>query len=355
VHRTPRRPAAPIDSIAPVDWELFDVEGYFAATDAPSAFGVRPAHGDRWRTMPVSTARGCVFSCTFCHIVYQHDAYRHRSVEAIVAEVGDVMDRYGANYVNFWDDLTFYKLSQAERIVDGLLASGRRFHWSAAVRTDLFGNPRIPRARRLEVAHKFAEAGCLALGYSLESGSEAILEMMNKRVKVAYFEEQVAILREAGITSNTSVVLGYPIETRETIRQTFDLCERNGIYPSIGFLLPLPDTGMYAWARDRGHIPDEDAYLDGITERQDICLNLTALSDAEILDEIQRGGARLSEALGLGLSADRLIRTGGYRRHTRVGDGAEDGTPERPVRNQNDVSFGYSRQVFDLGPGGRGA
>ena len=132
------------------------------------------------RTMPVTTARGCVFSCTFCHIVYQHDAYRHRSADEIVSEVADVMDRYGANYINFWDDLTFYKLSQAERIVDGILDSGRHFHWSAAVRTDLFGNPKLPYERRLEVARKFKAAGCLALGYSLESGNPSILEMMKK-------------------------------------------------------------------------------------------------------------------------------------------------------------------------------
>ncbi len=338
---TPRRKAAPIDQLPMPDWDLFDVDRYFAETDAPSAWGT--TQGDAtWRTMPVATARGCVYKCTFCHIVFKHDPYRHRCAEGVLQEVRRNIEGYGANYINFWDDLTFTKLAQAEKLVDAILGSGLRFAWSAAVRTDLFGNRQIPYERRLEVAQKFRDSGCLTLGYSLESGNAEILAMMNKRVRVDYFEEQVRLLREVGITSNTSVVLGYPIETRDTIRETFDLCERNGVYPSVGFLLPLPDTEMYDYARRNGFIPDEDAYLDSITERQDICLNMTALEDEAILHAIQEECSRLNRSLELGLADDELIRTGGYKQHT-------------PKRNQGDTSFSYSQQVFEPPPGDGGA
>lgn len=187
----------------------------------------------------------------------------------------------------------------------------------------------------------------MALGYSLESGNERILEMMQKRIRADWFAEQVAILREVGITSNTSVVFGYPIETRDTIRETFAMCERVGVYPSVGFRLPLPDTGMYAYALEHGHITDENAFLDSITERQDICLNMTRMSDQEILDEITRGCARLNELLGLGLSEKTFVRTGGYRKHTKWRNQG------RPQRNENDVSFNYSNQMFDTEPDNR--
>ncbi len=337
---TDRRRAGPIDSFAPPDWSLFDLEGYFEATDSASAWGVR-ADGKIWRTMPVATARGCVFKCTFCHIVYKHDPYRHRSPDAVIDEIQHHVETHGANYINFWDDLSFYKLDQAEKFVDSLLEADLDIAWSAAVRTDLFGQTQIPYERRLEVARKFRRAGCLTLGYSLESGSAAILEMMNKRVQVEFFEEQIRVLNEAGITSNTSIVVGYPIETRETLRETFDLCERNRIYPSVGFLLPLPDTEMYDYAKERGFITDEDAYLDSITERQDVCLNMTSLTDEEIMQEINRGCERLNQALSLGLTEERFIRTGGYRKHTEE--------KSKPRRNTGDTSFNYSGQFF--GPG----
>ena len=149
------------------------------------------------------------------------------------------------------------------------------------------------------------------LGFSLESANAGeILEMMNKKIKAEYFIEQVRILEEAGISSSISVVFGYPIETPETIKETFDLCFEAKLYPSIGYLLPLPSTGMYEYAKTHGFITNEDQYLDSITERQDLCLNMTQMSDEEVKMHIADGAENLNKKLKLGLSNDTLIRTG---------------------------------------------
>ena len=118
---------------------------------------------------------------------------------------------YKANYITFWDDLSFASLPQAERFADAILESGLDFKWNAAVRVDLFGNPKHPLERRLAVAKKFKAAGCMDLGFSLESANKEILEMMNKRIEAKYFLEQVRILKEVGIHCSISVVFGYPI------------------------------------------------------------------------------------------------------------------------------------------------
>jgi radical SAM superfamily enzyme YgiQ (UPF0313 family) len=349
-HQTPKRKACKIDELPTIDWDLFNYAKYFEKSDHASSEGLVFDLGRPPRVMPVATARGCVFKCTFCHYVFWDDPYRHRSPESILSEVRRNIDRYGATYINFWDDLSFSHLKQAEAIADAILASGLKFNWNAAVRSDLFGSPKYPVERRLEVAHKFKEAGCLNLGFSLESANQEILDMMNKRIKAEYFLDQVAVLREVGITCSASVVFGYPMETRETIQQTFDMCLEGGIYPSIGFLLPLPYTGMYSWAREHGYIPDEDRYLESITERQDICLNVTQLSDAEIMDCIKRGASELNTQLQLGLSEDRFVRTGGYRNHIKETSTASRPPldPEAIKRNENDVSFNYSQVVFDI-------
>ena len=95
-------------------------------------------------------------------------------------------------------------------------------------------------------------------------------------------------MKQSGIIVDTSVVFGYPTETKETIKQTFDQCLKAGLYPSIGFLMPLPYTVMYDYAKANGFITDEDRYLESITERQDICLNMTKMSNEEIMDNIER-------------------------------------------------------------------
>ena len=107
------------------------------------------------------------------------------------------------------------------------------------------------------------------------------------------------------------------IETKDTIKETLDLCYKVGVYPSIGYLLPLPYTGMYQWAKDNGFIKCENQYLDSISERQDLCLNLTKLNDNEIMHEISKGADDLNKRLDLGLKKEKLLKTGGYRKHTK--------------------------------------
>ena len=165
---------------------------------------------------------------------------------------------------------------------------------------------------------------------------------MDKRVSVGDFDESVRILRLAGIAIDTSVVFGYPTETPETIQETFDQCARNELYPSVGVLLPLPYTEMYEYAKEHGYITDEDAYLTGITERQDICLNMTQMNDEKLLGLLKDGLEILNDQLDLGL--DDLIRTGGERNHTKHVE--LPGEEQIMTRNENDFSFNYSAATF---------
>ena len=341
------RKACDINELPMIDWDLFEVPKYLNSYQW-TAFGV--SKDVKSVILPLSAARGCTFRCTFCHFVYWEDPFRYRSPERIVEEIRRNIEKYGATYINFNDDLTLSSLVQTERLADAILASGLKFDWSAAVRTDLFGKPNFSYERRLSVAKKLKESGCRTLSFSLEHANDEILKMMEKHVKKEYFSEQMKVLREVGIMASCSVIFGYPMETTETIQETFDFCFQNKVYPSIGFLMPLPYTKMYEYAIENGFIRDEDAYLDSITERQDICLNMTKLSDEEIMGEIKKNALKLNQMLEIGLDASSLIKTGGPIKHTNLktqlkADGALD--PDKIERNENDFSFNYSQATFD--------
>ena len=96
--------------------------------------------------MPVVTARGCAFRCTFCHFVFENDPYRYRSPQNIILEIKRNIQDYGCNYISFWDDLSFASLPQAERFADTIITSGLKFFWSAAVRVDLLETQSMPLA-----------------------------------------------------------------------------------------------------------------------------------------------------------------------------------------------------------------
>ncbi len=340
-----RKGVKKLDDFPMIDWSIFDTEAYFKKSYA-RAFGLE---GQEVRVMPVVTARGCAFRCTFCHFVFENDPYRYRSPENIILEIKRNIEQYDCNFISFWDDLSFASLPQAERFADAIIASGLKFFWSAAVRVDLFGNPKHEFNRRLAVAQKFKEAGCLSLGFSLESANKEILEMMNKKIEAQYFLNQVEVLDQVDITSMISVVFGYPIETHSTINETFQMCKDAGIYPSMGYLLPLPATGMYDYALKNGYIVNEDRYLDLITERQDLCVNMTKMSDEEVKAAIAEGAENLNKHLKIGLDKNKLLRTGGYNKHTNSKRIKKlKSSSQKLTREKNSLILNYNEAEFDV-------
>ena len=178
------------------------------------------------------------------------------------------------------------------------------------------GKP-IPRKERLDLAKKFVKAGCVSVAYSLESGSDEILKVMNKKIESKYFKEQVHICREAGLVTNTSLVIGYPQETSETISHTMSQLEKLKVYPSTGFLLPLPETGMWNHAIENNYIKDIDSYLTQITERQDFSLNMTEMSEEDLKSETLEWLKRLNKNFNYNVKQEALIKTGGADNHSK--------------------------------------
>ena len=358
--KNPRRKACNVDDLPMINWELFEVEKYLKRSDYSQAEGLLVDLDNPPIIMPISTARGCAFKCTFCHYVFWDDKYRCRSPKNIVKEAERNITKYGASYFNFWDDLSFASLQQAERLVDEIIDSKLKFNWAATIRADLFGNPKRNYEKRFNIATKFKQAGCLAVNFALESGDENILKMMNKRINTEFFYKTVDMMKEVDIIVSTTVIFGYPIETKETIRKTFEMCKTNRLYPSIGYLMPLPYTGIYSYAKDNGFIKDDDEYLTNLTERQDFGINMTQLSNDELIDTIKAEALKLNSYLGIDLNENSLIKTGGYRSHSK--ETAENARLTKQAKNLFDIkgdahqnpndltlNLNYAKAKFDYG------
>ena len=343
---TDHRKVGSINAFPFINWEHFDVERYISQKVKIPSISDLPDQ-EEVRSMPIISARGCAFRCSFCHFVYWDDPYRNRTPDSILGEIKHLIEKYNVNHIDFFDDLTFASAHQVRKLCDAIEKSGLKFKWSASVRVDLFSRANLSYDDALQVAKRMKANGCIASGFALESGNKEILEMMNKKINPDEFLTTVKIMREAKIYVPISVIFGYPIETKDTIKETFDQCLKAGIYPSIGFLLPLPYTAMYDYAKANGFITDEDRYLDSITERQDICVNMTKLSDKEILDEIKIGAAKLNDMLKLGLTEETYIKTKGYKTSKKFFEKEKHRLdPKKIKRIKNDVSFNWSQKTF---------
>jgi radical SAM superfamily enzyme YgiQ (UPF0313 family) len=150
------------------------------------------------------------------------------------------------------------------------------------------------------------------MAFSIENANPRILQAMNKKISHKNTVEHAITLSKAGITPLTSVIFGYPQETPETIKATLQLCEQCNIYPSVGYLQPLPGTPIYQMACSNGFIPDELEYLLSAGDRQDLHINMTSMSDLEFKECVINGLRDLSRKMGLEF-ADPL-KTGVYQK-----------------------------------------
>jgi hypothetical protein len=83
----------------------------------------------------------------------------------------------------------------------------------------------------------------------------------------------------------------------------------NNIWPSIGYLLPQPDSVMYDYAVKNGYINNEEDYLLAMGDRQDLRMNLTKMTDEEFQNNVIENAQRCSDALNMGFNKDNLIKT----------------------------------------------
>lgn len=302
-----RKPIADISAIPMIDYSLFDTPAYVEA----SRFAVLepfPMPLEEIRPFAVNTARGCIADCTFCYHVFKGQPYRYRSEASIMAEAAFLAETYGVNYFFLHDDLSLFSKPRAQRLAEAIFASGLRMHWWGTCRAGLFDS-----TDDVSLLDDLKRSGCVGLSYSLENASPEILQAMNKRITPEEFVRQAGLLEKVGLSNYTSLVFGYPQETEDTIAKTFDTCIQARVCPSVGYLLPLPGSVMYAYCLDRGIILDEEDYFLRLGDRQDLRINLTAMPDDEFEGCVNHHVERLNKALGIQADSEDLLRNERYK------------------------------------------
>lgn len=290
-----------LDDIGYPDWTLFDLEKY----NQYALVNVNQLSKEKTRSFPLSTARGCPYSCSFCYHVFKGQPYRRYPDACIAREIVRLHEDFGAGFMSLWDELSFPTVKSIESFLDALETLGFPVGWEAPCRAGLLKQEHLPLVRRMKAL------GCDSISFSLENAEPEILAAMNKRISVDDFVEQALVLQEGGVIPLTSVIFGYPQETEASIAKTLEVCERCNIFPSVGFLLPLPGTPIYDWAVETGHIGDEMEYLLRIGDRQDFHINLTQLSDERLVGLVSEGLMGLAERQGLKLES--VFKTGTYQ------------------------------------------
>ena len=181
------------------------------------------------------TSRGCCFSCSFCGLDESHKTVKNRSPEKVVEEIQEIKEKYGITKFNFQDDTFTMNKKRLYHLLDLFkpLNIGFRCHGRAGL-------------DKQEDYVRLKEAGCDMLSWGIESGSQKMLDLMNKQSTVKQNEDVIKWAKEVGITSRTFFILGFPGETKETMEETKRFIERtNPDQYFVSNFVPYPDTDVW--------------------------------------------------------------------------------------------------------------
>ncbi len=197
------------------------------------------------RILPVVTSRGCPFTCSFCvtHKMY-HNTFRMRSPKNVVDELEWLKNTFGAEAFSFYDDMLTYDKKRIYDICDDIKSRKINLPWDCQSRVNTISK---------EMVFKMAEAGCLEIFFGVETGSPQILKEMGKKTSIEQNEQAIKWAKEAGIFVAISVVIGYPGETKDTIKQTLDFIRK--MKPDDAFLCvatPSPGSELYTIIQNKG-------------------------------------------------------------------------------------------------------
>ena len=196
-----------------------------------------------WRCYPIEASKGCRYRCAFCgdrDLGHQ----RMRSPEAVVHELREVHERFGARLFRFMDSNLTSWPEQTETLCRLLQRERLPIEWSCYARIDnLLSRPTLAAAMR--------RAGCRWLFYGIESGCDAILRAMNKGYNRADALSAVRLAREAGLYVHGNFIVGFPGETTASVDETIGLVREAGLAVVNFQCLGLPADSVTARLRSR--------------------------------------------------------------------------------------------------------
>jgi anaerobic magnesium-protoporphyrin IX monomethyl ester cyclase len=214
-------------------WDLIDIEKYRRVW--------RRAHG--YFSLNMAASRGCSFRCTWCAKPIWGNQYLQRPAADMAAEMLHLKRHYRPDHIWFADDIFGFKVDWVREFGAALAAAGGGVPFTIQLRADLV-SARMATALR--------EAGCREVWIGAESGSQKILDAMNKGTRVHQNVAARQLLRAEGIRVGFFLQLGYLGETLDDILATRRLVEEarpDDVGVSVAY--PLPGTRFYELVKEQ--------------------------------------------------------------------------------------------------------
>lgn len=192
------------------------------------------------------TTRGCPYSCIYCSTSKMHgNRYRTRGIENVIKEIELVLDTYAPPRLSFVDDNFTFDRQRVRKLCKAIEEHRFGITWSCNARVDNIDE---------DLLKLMKDSGCEEMLFGIESGSQDILNKINKGFTLKHVEHAMKLAKKIGIKTATSLVLGLPGENRNTIQETIRFI--NDLNPdscTFFFATPFPGTYLYTNLENLGY------------------------------------------------------------------------------------------------------
>ena len=228
LHYGPRRASrTDLDSLPLPAWDLADIERYRSEW--------RAAHG--YFSLNMSSSRGCPFHCNWCAKPIHGNSYRTRSPRSVAGEMLFLRNTYQPDHIWFADDIFALSSRWTSEFADEVCRIGAWIPFKMQSRCDLMTRDSVAALRR---------AGCSEVWMGAESGSQRILDAMEKGISVVDIYRARENLRSEGIRACFFLQFGYPGEEWNEIKETIRMLRQaqpDDVGISVSY--PLPGTRFH--------------------------------------------------------------------------------------------------------------
>jgi radical SAM superfamily enzyme YgiQ (UPF0313 family) len=182
---------------------------------------------------PILTSRGCPGKCTFC-FSGSHTTISTYSAEYTINMLKHLKERYSIREFMIYDDNFVMFRKNLNELLNRLIEERLELSWSCNARVDMVNE---------EMLNLMAKAGCWQISYGIETGNQAILDALHKKITKEQVQETIKLTHKAGIRSVGYFMIGHFSETLQTIEETIQFaCGLQLDDFRMSFFTPLPGT-----------------------------------------------------------------------------------------------------------------
>lgn len=196
----------------------------------------------------IITSRGCYYDCSYCPKSVFGRGVRAHKISRVMEMIREQYHKYRVRDLEIYDDVLILTRERIKELCHLLIAERLDLVWSC--------NSTISAVDK-DTLKLMKDAGCWKIAFGIESGDQGILKLMNKHLSLDNAKEVLLHSKKAGIVNRGYFIIGFPTETKESIRKTINFAKKASLdMVQFNSFTPLPGAAIYENISQYGEFDD---------------------------------------------------------------------------------------------------